>query len=469
MYKQKKLKSVLLSIPSIKKPSWQILKKKVNHLTVRYYSASGSNILSLEGRGLYHDMVPANSAFALSKQLNSSPQCIYCGFDPTADSLHVGNLLTLISLIHCQRAGHQIIALIGGATAMIGDPSGKSSERPVLNKEEVESNVKRLEVSLHRIFTNHERYFWRKQKKLLPYKILNNSDWYKDINLVKFLSTAGRHFRMHKLLSRDSVRSRLSSPDGGGSDQLGNLSSGHDFVKRVTGKDVYGITIPLLTTSQGAKLGKTAGNAVWINDDRTSSFDLYQSFVRLQDADVEKYLKAFTFLSLAEIESVLKKHKANPKIRSARSCLLNRFFFLFMENVDKLSQESSGILFIENPDLAQETGLDQALRLTDALYNSSPSTLEVLSPSELSDLFKGALTHKVILEAGTTVLELAERIQCAPRGVTAEKLIREGGLYINQVRESNPEAVLQRGEHILENGLTLVRVGKKNYFIITWI
>ncbi|KAJ8037565.1 Tyrosine--tRNA ligase, mitochondrial [Holothuria leucospilota] len=458
------------------RPFLQHLERRLLCCATSSTNSSGSNILSLEERGLFHDVIPAKSSLFLSKHLNSAPQCIYCGFDPTADSLHIGNLLTLLTLIRCQRAGHQVIALIGGATALIGDPSGKTTERPALTLPEVESNVKRLEDSLHRVFTNHERYFWKKQKELPRYRILNNYDWYKDVNLVSFLSSAGRHFRMHKLLSRESVQARLSSPEGmsfqefsyqifqaydfyhlhqkyhcllqiGGSDQLGNLSTGHDFVKRVTGKDVYAITIPLITNSQGEKLGKTAGNAVWISADRTSPFELYQTFVRLQDADVEKYLKAFTFLSLPEIDAVLKNHKANPKKRSAQK--------LIAEQV---------VLLVHG-----ENGLDQALRLTEALYNSGPSTLEALSPMELDSLFEGALTHEALLEPGTTVLDLVEMVQCIPSGQNAEKLISEGGLYVNQVRVANPQAVLKKGEHILKNGITLIRVGKKKYFIVKWI
>uniref|UniRef100_A0A3Q3VRW4 Tyrosine--tRNA ligase n=1 Tax=Mola mola TaxID=94237 RepID=A0A3Q3VRW4_MOLML len=264
----------------------------------------------------------------LPSLLQSGAQTVYCGFDPTADSLHVGNLLAIIGLLHFRKAGHHVLAVLGGATAQIGDPSGKTSERERLSADVVEANTRSIRDSVQRIFTNHELYFHDSSRKLGTVTVLNNLSWYKDRNAVGFLSEVGRYFRMGTMLSRHSVQSRLRSADGmslteftyqvfqaydfyhlnqtygckiqlGGTDQLGNLMSGHEFIHKVSGEEVFGLTVPLVTSSVGDKLGKTAGNAMWLNRDRTSPFDLYQFFLRQPDASVEgRFLDFFMYNSV---------------------------------------------------------------------------------------------------------------------------------------------------------------------------
>ncbi|XP_071489885.1 tyrosine--tRNA ligase, mitochondrial-like [Diadema antillarum] len=439
-----------------------------------YSSTASSNILSLHERGIFSDVFPSHSD-GLQKLLTSSPQCIYCGVDPTADSLHIGNLLALVALLHCQRGGHNCIALIGGATALIGDPSGKAQEREALQSSTVEGNAASIHQSLQRVFTNHERFLWRQQKTLPEIRILNNRDWYQDKNVVQFLGSFGRFFRMGTMLSRHSVQTRLASPEGmnfseftyqvfqaydffhlhqqykcniqvGGTDQLGNIMSGHDVIKKVTGKDVYGLTIPLVTSSSGDKLGKSAGNAIWINSNKTSEFDLYQYFIRLADADVERYLKLFTFLSLPEIAQLMKAHQAKPEKRMAQRKLAEQVLLL----------------------VHGEEGLLRAQRQTDALYSSEPGTLDQLSEEELMQLFQGAGLVEMMLEPGLTVYQVGVAAGAIPEG-RGVRIIEEGGFYVNHERITNPREVLQRGIHILGNNITLIRIGKRNYTLVRWV
>ncbi|XP_038064265.1 tyrosine--tRNA ligase, mitochondrial-like isoform X2 [Patiria miniata] len=444
------------------------------YLLKRRCYSSRRNILTLTERGIFQDIFPDTSD--LPKVLSSGPQCIYCGFDPTADSLHIGNLLAIIALLHCQRAGHNPIALIGGATALIGDPSGKTTERTPLESSVVQSNAASIKSSLQRIFTNHERYFWKEDKQLPKIRIMDNKSWYKDMNVLRFLAGVGRQLRMGKLLSRQSVQTRLASSQGmsfaefsyqlfqaydflhlhheygcliqlGGTDQLGNLMTGHELVKRVTGKDVYGIVIPLVTSSTGDKLGKTAGNAVWINEEKTSALDLYQHFLRLPDADMEHYLKLFTLLPLNEIADVMRLHKKTPKNRKAQ---------------EKLAEQV--LLLVHG-----EIGLDRALRQTEALYHTSPASLEQLNDAEITELFQGATVTRLLLEPGFSIAQMLDRVKCLPQGHKGDLILSAGGVYINNQRVTDASRVLIKDEHILANGLTLIRVGKKNYYIVKWV
>uniref|UniRef100_A0A3Q2XSR9 Tyrosine--tRNA ligase n=1 Tax=Hippocampus comes TaxID=109280 RepID=A0A3Q2XSR9_HIPCM len=349
----------------------------------RSVSVCNGLLHALNKRGIVKDSFPDDAAHdRLPRLLQSCAQTVYCGFDPTADSLHVGNLLALIGLLHFRSAGHHVIAVLGGATAQIGDPSGKTSERERLSADAVEENTRGIRESIHRIFTNHELHFW-----------------YKDWNVVGFLAESGRHFRMGTMLSRHSVQSRLRSSEGmslteftyqafqaydfyhlnqiygckiqlGGTDQLGNLMSGHDFIN-VSGEEVYGLTLPLVTSTTGDKLGKTAGNAVWLNRDRTSPFELYQFFLRQPDASVE-YLKLFTFLPLAEVESLMAQQRADPG-----KCLAHK---RLAAEVTKLVHGKEGL---------------ESAKCTDTLYHSSVRALEEMSDLELQELFREApLAHR---------------------------------------------------------------------------
>lgn len=434
-------------------------------------------LLNLNKRGLIKDSFPEHAAQdALPELLQSESQTVYCGFDPTADSLHVGNLLAIIGLLHFRSAGNHVLALLGGATAQIGDPSGKTTERELMSPDCVETNTCSIRESLQRIFANHELYFHNSSKKLGTVTVLNNLKWYKDWDVVSFLSKAGRHFRMGTMLSRHSVKSRLKSAEGmslteftyqvfqaydfyhlnqiygckiqlGGTDQLGNLMSGHDFIHKVSGQEVYGLTIPLVTSSVGDKLGKTSGNAVWLNRDRTSPFELYQFFIRQPDSSIERYLKLFTFLPLAEIERLMEQQMEDPSKRLAHK---------------RLAAEVTKLVH-------GKEGLESAKRCSSALYNSSIEALEEMSDEELQELFREAPFHETLFEPGTTVIDACRKVNAIPDGPKGYRMISEGAVHINHRRVENPEHVLVPKLHILSNGLSLLRVGKKNFYIIKWL
>ncbi|XP_008827869.2 tyrosine--tRNA ligase, mitochondrial isoform X4 [Nannospalax galili] len=378
-------------------------------------------------RGLFKDFFPESGTTELPELLDrrragSSPQTVYCGFDPTGDSLHVGHLLALMGLFHFQRAGHNVIALVGGATALLGDPSGRTKGRAALSAEQVQANASALHRGLQTLAANHARLF-ADGRPWGTFTVLDNATWFQKEQLVDFLATVGGHFRMGTLLSRLSVQARLKSPEGmslaeffyqvlqaydfyylfqrygcrvqlGGSDQLGNIVSGYEFIHKLTGEDVFGITVPLITSTTGAKLGKSAGNAVWLNRDKTSPFELYQFFVRQQDDSVERYLKLFTLLPLPEIDHIMQLHLKEPEKRGPQK---------------RLAAEVTKLVH------GQE-GLDSAKRCTQALYHSSIDALEVMSDQELKELFKEASFSELVLDPGTSVLDTCRRANAIPDG-----------------------------------------------------
>ncbi|XP_047595479.1 tyrosine--tRNA ligase, mitochondrial [Lutra lutra] len=433
-----------------------------------------------KARGLFKEFFPERGTKIELPELfdrgtGNFPQTIYCGFDPTADSLHVGHLLALLGLFHFQRVGHNVIALVGGATARLGDPSGRTKEREALEPERVRSNARALRQGLEAMVANHQQLF-ANGRTWGSFTVLDNAAWYQKQHLVDFLTAVGGHFRMGTLLSRQSVQTRLKSPEGmslaeflyqvlqaydfyylfkhygcrvqlGGSDQLGNIVSGYEFIHKLTGEDVFGITVPLITSTTGAKLGKSAGNAVWLSREKTSPFELYQFFVRQQDDLVERYLKLFTFLPLPEIDHIMQLHVKEPEKRGPQK---------------RLAAEVTKLVH------GQE-GLDSAKRCTQALYHSSIDALEVMSDQELRELFKEASFSELVLDPGTSVLDTCRKANAIPDGPRGHRMITEGGVSINHRQVTNPECVLVVGQHILKNGLSLLKIGKRNFYIIKWL
>ncbi|XP_002712724.1 tyrosine--tRNA ligase, mitochondrial [Oryctolagus cuniculus] len=434
-----------------------------------------------KARGLFKEFFPERGTKTELPELfdrgsgSFSPQTVYCGFDPTSDSLHVGHLLALLGLFHFQRAGHNVIALVGGATARLGDPSGRTKEREALGAECVGANARALRAGLEALAANHQQLFGD-GRAWGSFTVLDNSAWYGQQHLVDFLAAVGGHFRMGTLLSRLSVQTRLKSPEGmslaeflyqvlqaydfyylfqrygcrvqlGGSDQLGNITSGYEFVHKLTGEDVFGIMVPLITSTTGAKLGKSAGNAVWLSRERTSPFELYQFFLRQQDSAVERYLKLFTFLPLPEIDHLMQLHLKEPEKRVPQK---------------RLAAEVTKLVH-------GREGLDSAKRCTQALYHSSIDALEVLSDQELKELFREASFSELVLDPGTSVLDTCRKANAIPDGPRGYRMITEGGVSINHRQVTNPESVLVVGQHILKNGLSLLKIGKRNFYVIKWL
>ncbi|KAM5173142.1 tyrosine--tRNA ligase, mitochondrial [Mantella aurantiaca] len=445
---------------------------------VRLMSRSSSPLASGARRGLFKDMFPAESApQKLPELFLSGPQTVYCGFDPTADSLHVGNLLAVMGLLHFHRSGHDAIAVIGGATAQIGDPSGRNQEREPLSAEQLADNVRGLRECLERLFTNSQPLASGGQRQAAGrFTVLDNATWYRNLQAVDFLSTVGRHFRMGTMLSRHSVQSRLKSAEGmslteftyqvfqaydfyylhqkhgcriqlGGTDQLGNLMSGHDFIQRTTGEGVFGITIPLITSTTGDKLGKSAGNALWLTRHKTSPFELYQFFVRQPDGCVERFLKLFTFLPLPEIEHIMEQHRKETEKRIPHK---------------RLAAEVTKLVH-------GKEGLESAKRCTQALYSSSIDALEEMSDQELQELFREAPFTEVLHEPGTRVLDACLKASAIPEGSRGFEMISNGGVSFNHRKVTNPDEVLVLGTHILRNGLSFIKVGKRNIYIVKWL
>ncbi|XP_027700286.1 tyrosine--tRNA ligase, mitochondrial isoform X2 [Vombatus ursinus] len=389
------------------------------------HSGAQDLLMTQRKRGLFKEIFPAKGVdlelpeLLASGAKASTAQTVYCGFDPTADSLHVGHLLTVLGLLHFQRAGHHVIAVVGGATARLGDPSGRTKEREALSAERVRENARALRASLERLSAHHQRFF-PNGRTWGTFTVLDNAAWFSQQRLVDFLAAVGGCFRMGTLLSRHSVQSRLRSPEGmslaeffyqvlqaydfyylhqrygcriqlGGSDQLGNIVSGYEFIHR--------------------------------------------------------YLKLFTFLPLPEIEHIMQMHtkapeKWGPQIRLATE-------------VTK---------FVHG-----QEGLESAKRCTQALYHCSIDALEIMSDEELKELFKEAPFSELVLDPGTNVLDICRKANAIPDGPRGYQMITDGGVSINHKQVTDPESVLVVGQHILKNGLSLLKIGKRNFYIIKWL
>lgn len=410
------------------------------------------------------------------QQLLSSPQGLYCGFDPTADSLHIGNLVSILALIHGQRAGHRPIAVIGGATGLIGDPSGKERDREPMKAEDIENNIVKIMENVERVFQNHAQHISHNSRGLTPVKILNNRDWYKAHDVISFMSTNGRYFRLGEMISRSSVQSRLNSKWGisltefmyqvfqsydwlhlfqhhncsiqiGGNDQTGNIISGFDLVHGVTEKFVFGFTVPLLLSQTGVKLGKTEGNSVWLDPDKTSPYQFYQYFLNVSDASVEKYLKLLTVLGHDEIQSIMKQQIATPDKRPGQKKLAEQVTLL----------------------VHGDSGLKLAQQCTEVLFGDGLTHLRQMKIQDLQQLFDNAATFDVPYNPKMNVKELGLAIGCFSKPEEAERVIKSGGLKINQIRVTDPLVAIETGEFVLPNNITLVKMGKKRYYMVRWL
>uniref|UniRef100_H0X4Y7 Tyrosine--tRNA ligase n=1 Tax=Otolemur garnettii TaxID=30611 RepID=H0X4Y7_OTOGA len=423
-------------------------------------------------RGLFKDFFPERGTKIELPELfdrrtsGNFPQTIYCGFDPTADSLHVGHLLALLGLFHFQRAGHNVIALVGSATARLGDPSGRTKEREALDAERVKGNARALRRGLEALAANHQQLF-NDGRSWGSFTVLDNSAWYQKQHLVDFLAAVGGHFRMGTLLSRLSVQARLKSPEGmslteffyqvlqaydfyhlfqrygcrvqlGGSDQLGNIMSGYEFINKLDNRAEY-----KLMRKQIIPTTKSEKNVILIVPYHHNRLELINTFIALS----QRYLKLFTFLPLPEIDHLMQLHIKEPEKRVPQKRLASE--------VTKL--------------VHGQDGLDSAKRCTQALYHNSIDALEVMSDQELKELFREASFSELVLDPGTNVLDTCRKANAIPDGPRGYRMITEGGVSINHRQVTNPESVLVVGQHILKNGLSLLKIGKRNFYIIKWL
>ncbi|MDD4024914.1 MAG: tyrosine--tRNA ligase [Kiritimatiellae bacterium] len=418
------------------------------------------NILdTFKERHLFEDMTSPDLAAALDK-----PLCAYAGFDPTNDSLQAGNFVTIMTLAHLQRAGHKVIALVGGATGLIGDPSGKSKERNLLDARQVERNLEGIQENLSRFID-----FDPASKN--PAIMVNNYDWFKNFTFIDLLRDVGRYFRMGVMLSKDSVKKRMESEDGmsftefcyqilqgydflhlhrqygcslqlGGSDQWGNITAGTELVRRVCGAQVYGMTFPLVCDSTGKKFGKSEGNAIFLDARKTSYYDFYQFFLRAHDADVIRYLKIFTFLPMERIAELDTALKQAPERREAQQAL-----------AEELTRAVHG-----------DTGLAVARQATQVLFGGS---VEGLAASDLENIFANvaSATLPAAEVAGQPLPDvLAATGMFASKG-EARRILRQGGIYINNRRVAEESRTFSRDD-LIEGRLTVLRSGKRNFFLL---
>ncbi|EHS08357.1 tyrosine--tRNA ligase [Staphylococcus aureus subsp. aureus IS-24] len=412
-----------------------------------------TNVLieDLKWRGLIYQQTDEQG---IEDLLNKEQVTLYCGADPTADSLHIGHLLPFLTLRRFQEHGHRPIVLIGGGTGMIGDPSGKSEERVLQTEEQVDKNIEGISKQMHNIFefgTDHGAV------------LVNNRDWLGQISLISFLRDYGKHVGVNYMLGKDSIQSRLEHGISyteftytilqaidfghlnrelnckiqvGGSDQWGNITSGIELMRRMYGQtDAYGLTIPLVTKSDGKKFGKSESGAVWLDAEKTSPYEFYQFWINQSDEDVIKFLKYFTFLGKEEIDRLEQSKNEAPHLREAQKTLA--------EEVTK---------FIHGED-----ALNDAIRISQALFSGD---LKSLSAKELKDGFKDV--PQVTLSNDTTnIVEVLIETGISPSKRQAREDVNNGAIYINGERQQDVNYALAPEDKI-DGEFTIIRRGKKN-------
>lgn len=418
-----------------------------------------TNVLieDLKWRGLIYQQTDEQG---IEDLLNKEQVTLYCGADPTADSLHIGHLLPFLTLRRFQEHGHRPIVLIGGGTGMIGDPSGKSEERVLQTEEQVDKNIEGISKQMHNIFefgTDHGAV------------LVNNRDWLGQISLISFLRDYGKHVGVNYMLGKDSIQSRLEHGISyteftytilqaidfghlnrelnckiqvGGSDQWGNITSGIELMRRMYGQtDAYGLTIPLVTKSDGKKFGKSESGAVWLDVEKTSPYEFYQFWINQSDEDVIKFLKYFTFLGKEEIDRLEQSKNEAPHLREAQKTLA--------EEVTK---------FIHG-----EEALNDAIRISQALFSGD---LKSLSAKELKDGFKDV--PQVTLSNGTTnIIDVLIETGVSPSKRQAREDVNNGAIYINGERQQDVNYELTSDDKI-DSEFTIIRRGKKKYFMVNY-
>lgn len=415
----------------------------------------------LEARGLLAQVTHRDELEAL---LAEGPVTVYCGFDPTATSLHIGNLFPVMMLAHLQRLGHRPIALVGGATGRIGDPSGRDTERQLLSEEELDANCAGIRGQLATFLD-----FEGDNAALL----LNNLDWIGEFSFIGWLRDVGKYFTVNQMIAKESVKRRLENREQGitftefsyqmlqaydfvhlnaahgcklqvgGNDQWGNITAGCDLAHKKSGARVFGITCPLLTTASGAKFGKSAGNAIWIDADRTSPYEFYQYWIQVDDADVGTLLRIFTFLSIEEIDALLAEHAEAPHKRVAQK---------------RLAEEATRMVH-------GEAGLASALKATAVLFGGD---IDGFTDKELAAVFRdvpSAERDRSELDGdGVSIIELLAETVCSSRG-EARRLIKQGGANLNNRKVTDDSVTVTAADLASESSLVL-RSGKKKYFVV---
>jgi tyrosyl-tRNA synthetase len=421
-------------------------------------------IEELQWRGMIQDIMPGTKEL-LEKEMVSG----YIGFDPTSDSLHIGSLVPILLLVHLQRAGHKPFALVGGATGMVGDPSGKSEERNLLSEETLLFNQEGVRKQLARFldFNNNQSN---------SAELVNNYDWFKDFSFLNFIRDVGKHITVNYMMSKDSVKKRLDGETGmsfteftyqlvqgydfywlyqnrncklqmGGSDQWGNIVTGTELIRRKAGGEAFAFTCPLITKADGGKFGKTEKGNVWLDAKKTSPYQFYQFWLNASDEDAKKWIKIFTLLSKEEIEDILLKQDAAPHERALQK---------------KLAEELT--CFVHS-----KADFEFAVKASDILFgNATTEILQSLSEEQLLQVMEGVPSIEIAkstINSGYDIVSFLADTQIFSSKGEARKLWQAGGLSLNKTKISSEKTLIDSND-LLKDKYILVQKGKKNYYLV---
>ncbi len=414
---------------------------------------------------MIHDLTPGTE-----EQLNKERTAGYIGFDPTADSLHIGNLVPILMLVHFQRKGHKPFALVGGATGMVGDPSGKSEERKFLDEETLRYNLscqrKQLEKFLD--FNSGEN----------SAEIVNNYDWFREMGFLQFLRDVGKHITVNYMMTKDSVKKRLETGISyteftysllqaydflvlfdrygctlqmGGSDQWGNIVTGTELIRRINGGEAFALTTPLLTKSDGSKFGKSEGGNVWLDKEKTSPYKFYQYWLNLSDEDAEKYIKVFTFFDEQQINALVEEHRQAPHLRILQKTLAKEITIVVHSQADyETALEASEILF----------------------GKGTTESLKRLSEKDFLSIFEGVPVFEIpasLIENKVPAVDLlVQHAQVFESKGECRRMVTGGALSINKEKVNDPEFSIDN-QYLINKKYVLIQKGKKNYYILKMI
>jgi tyrosyl-tRNA synthetase len=420
-------------------------------------------IEELKWRGMVHDMMPGTE-----EQFKKEVTSAYIGFDPTADSLHIGHLVQIMTLVHLQKSGHKPFALIGGATGMVGDPSGKSQERNLLTPDEVQQNLESIKVQL---------------SKFLDFdcgansaEMVNNYDWFKNMNFLDFIRDVGKHITINYMMSKDSVKTRLESGMSftefsyqlvqgydfywlntnknckvqlGGSDQWGNIVTGTELIRRMSGNEAFAVTTPLIKKADGTKFGKTAGGSVWLDPEKTSPYAFYQYWINASDDDAKNYIKIFTLKLKEEIDNLIKQHEEAPHLRILQKALAEDITVRVHSQEDYDAAVNASEILFKTGDKAVE-GLK---KLPEDLFNA---VFEGVPQTEIS---------KSQFNSGIPIIDLlASQTNFLASNGEARRSLKENSISVNKSKVD--ENTVVDASFLINNKYLLLQRGKKNYFVV---
>lgn len=420
-------------------------------------------VAELRWRGLIQDIMPGTE-----EQLNKEMTAGYIGFDPTADSLHIGSLVPIILLVHLQKAGHKPFALVGGATGMIGDPSGKSEERNLLSNEVLQRNQEGVRKQL-------EKFLDFNPAKANAAIMVNNYDWFKNMGFLEFIRDAGKHITVNYMMAKESVRKRIEGESGisfteftyqliqgydfywlythyncklqmGGSDQWGNITTGTELIRRKVGGEAFAFTCPLLTKADGGKFGKTEKGNIWLDATKTSPYHFYQFWLNAADEDAKKWIKIFTFLPKETIEALITQHDQDAASRVLQKTLAKEL-----------------TIFVHG-----EAGYQEAIATTEKLFANQNASAESLSVEDLEGM-EGITKYTYEasrVAGGIDIISFLAETGVFPSKGEARKMVQGGGVSVNRKKMDNAQATIDNSL-LLHNKYILIQKGKKNYYLVS--